>query len=166
MQKQVCFLGLLIWCVCLFLLIAGVEAVLPPEYAAKRKVTLLKEAQHQRQEASEVLFIHVISSKTRTIDDDYCPAMEERKLRVRVVDVKKTGTDIKTGDIVAIIYRVCVAKIVGPQQFFPPQLKPGDECPAFLSCKNTMYYTLAANAWSFTPDNDFNARLREAQEAL
>lgn len=114
------------------------SAELPPEaYLRRQKV------------APEALRVRVVSVKKNEADSEKFKTTIFT-VEARVLEVERTATHLKAGDVIQIVYvtRQSKVAVAGPAPV--PILDGGREYPAFLSKNGTKpYYIPAAGAWSF-----------------
>ena len=105
----------------------------------------------EQDKAPEALVIAVLSVKSEVTEDAKASRVHV-EARARVVEVKRTASELKVGDEINIAYTNYQLKrdqfIVGPGSYIPV-LEEGKVVPAYLSGNQKNGYLPAAQGYSF-----------------
>lgn len=126
------------WIFCLLLVVAVAKGELPPE--------VYRDLQQEAEEELRVQVWKVTSKPAGIFDRSHWTETVE----ATVVEVVRSKSGVKKGDVISIIYGRQVPKKgwVGPSP--PPQLKEGGEYPAFLKRDEGQRFSIAARGMSFS----------------
>lgn len=149
-----------LFAISVFCCVSGSFAALPPQYAAQERMSAISAAQEQRKNALDVVRIKVVEANLKIEENDRCPAIEYWKIKARVEEVLRGS--LAQGDTVDITYTRRINFCPGPEIFTPGQLLDLTIYEAYLNCSGKQC-SLAAGAWSFHSENEFNNELDESQ---